>query len=297
MADIQLVMIDDFLIDCAVSETHNFESDVTEYPVESGSDITDNVRPKPITIEMECLVSNTPIGVMQSFRQNLLPPSDDGGSTGTKPSVAAYEKLQLIRNRRKPVTIRTSLRTYENMVLKTLTIPRSGKSGDDLLFTVVFQQVEMVNNKRSIRVSTPIGNGKKKVSKAPQPIQMRFITLDLANKEWFDPDFNKWRKYFVEGLGKDMIRTVQGNTAIYGPAPEYRLFRGAFSTMPAEASARDIVDKETFAPLPLKPLPATGYKHRNIILVPLSRCVLEGFTITWNPATNEANNNRVFRPR
>src|SRR5690242_20675376 len=194
MATPQLVMIDDYLIDCSISENHTYESQVTEYPVESGSNISDNIRPMPITVEMECLVSNSPIGIIRDFRDTTSGSgTGGGGDDATKPSVAIYEKLQTIRNNRQPVTIRTSLRTFERMVLKNLTIPRSGKSGDDLKFTATFQQIDTVENKRSIRVSTPIGNGKKKISKTPEPIQKRFIMLDIAHTEWFDPDFNQWR--------------------------------------------------------------------------------------------------------
>lgn len=152
----QLVMIDDFLMDVVLHEDHKFESDVTEYPVESGSTISDNVRPRPIVITMECLVSNSPIGFLSSRHPN----APGGGSSD--PADDAYEHLQKIRDRRNPVTIRTSLRTFDNMVLKDLSIPRSQGRGDELRFTATFQQIITVTNKRVRRTATPMGKGKNK---------------------------------------------------------------------------------------------------------------------------------------
>lgn len=287
MAATQLVMIDDFLIDCSISENHTFESQVTEYPVESGSNISDNIRPMPITVEMECLVSNSPIGVMKDFRDTIsaAPPGGGSGDDGTKPSVAIYEKLQVIRKNRKPVTIRTSIRTFERMVLKNLTIPRSGKSGDDLRFSATFQQIDTVENKRSIRVSTPIGNGKKKISKTPEPIQQRFIMLDIAHTEWFDPDFNQWRAYYV-----DPSRVNPNSNLTVLNVPLYRLYRGQFTT--------------NFAPKDLTQTDAglsiggahTGGSFRNIILVNFSKCETRGFTINWTPY-NSAENDTTLKVR
>ena len=283
MADIELVMIDDFLIDCSINESHTFESDVTEYPVESGSNITDNIRPKPVVIEMECLVSNTPIGIMKTFRDNI-----STGENSVKPSEAAYEKLQAIRRRRKVVTIRTSLRTYENMALKSLNIPRSGKSGDDLRFTATFIQIETVENKRSIRVSTPIGNGKGKITKPLTPYDIRIILIDLYNKEWFDPDFDTWRKYFKYGY--DTISVEVGGTVVprISSTQKYHLWRGDRTR-----TEKGFTIKRSFVEAPsLSAGVAQTGTLRQIIPVQLSQCVCHNFGII-SGTTNEANNNKV----
>jgi hypothetical protein len=171
----QLVMIDDFLIDVILNETHEFENEVTEYPVESGSNITDNVRPKPIVVTMECLVSNSPIGFLKDLRDAVSEPADD-----------CYEHLQKIRDRRDYVTIRTSLRTFTSMVLKNLSIPRAQGRGDELRFTATFQQVQTVSNKRVRRTATPAGKGKNKYG----------LSLDKL----LDADKVLWRKGKPPGL-------------------------------------------------------------------------------------------------
>lgn len=48
-------------IDVSISETHSVGADVTEHPVESGSDIADHIRPTPRTVRIEGFVTNHPI--------------------------------------------------------------------------------------------------------------------------------------------------------------------------------------------------------------------------------------------
>jgi len=181
----QLAMIDDIIIDCLLSDEHSFESDVSDYPTESGDDITDNVRPKPIVVTMECLISNTPLEPIRSQRDLTVPPADQ-----------VYVRLQQIRNTRKQITIKTSLDTYERMVMKNLTINRSASVGDALQFTASFQQIETATNIRNIRVAIPGAKAPKTTNKPPKDAaddltQCRIV--DKKTKQWFDPDINQWR--------------------------------------------------------------------------------------------------------
>lgn len=268
----QLVAINDFLIDCSLKETHQFDSQVTEYPVESGSNITDNIRPLPMTLEMECIVSNTPIGIMSTFRTTLsageseLPP--------TTPSEDAYDMLLRIRNKRQPVTIRTSLRTYENMALKTLNIPRDSSVGDALRFTASFIQIDTVENKRSIRVSPPNGRNKKKVSITPYPLDVRMIRIDTYYHEWYDPDFETWR------------RSARKNTSLGGfgvpltsldAVKPWTLWRGTRS--PFGDNPQDSISGVSSSFIGSIPTSAKTLRKRNIIMVPLYQCELKGFMI------------------
>lgn len=142
------VYIDGYPMDLAVSETHGFTSEVAEHPVERGADITDHVRARPITIDMECIVSDTPLAKIANdlTRQGSTLPSED-----------AYAHLLAIRDARQPVTIETSLGTFSSMAMLSLSVPRdAGKSGG-LFFTVSFQQIRVIENKRvTTRVAIPI---------------------------------------------------------------------------------------------------------------------------------------------
>jgi hypothetical protein len=196
----KLAMIDDFLIDCVLSEDHQFESEVTEYPVEDGADITDNVRPKPIVVTMECLISNTPLPPISALRG----PRADGTAfsllSATRailqvtPAQEAYQRMLLIRAAREPVTIRTSVDTFKNMVLKNLTIPRAAGGGDALRFTATWQQIEIVTNTRGTRVAIPGAKDGGSRHKPAAPSGLVTRSVDPYDGTWYDPDINGWRE-------------------------------------------------------------------------------------------------------
>ena len=149
------IFIDDFEIDATISETHQFDSDVTDHPVESGADVTDNVRVKPIIVTINGIVRDSPLGEMASVRQNL------GPGVGNLPSDDFIAKVLGIRDAREPVSISTTLQTYDDMVLQSLTVPRDSKTGRAAVFTAVFKQVIFVKTDRSlVRVATPPAQGK-----------------------------------------------------------------------------------------------------------------------------------------
>lgn len=148
------ILIDQFIIDCLLSEQHTLDSDVTEFPVESGGTISDNIRPKPRIVAMECLISDTPLQPVFRFRKEGSVPTDD-----------AYALLKSIRAGRQPVSLTTSLEDLENMALESIGIPRQIGRGDELRFTATFKQIEIVVNKRGTRVAIPS-------AVAPKPYQV-----------------------------------------------------------------------------------------------------------------------------
>ncbi len=138
------VLIDGFEIDATLAEDHAFDSEVTEHPVEIGADITDHVRARPIEVTIQGLVSDTPIGALAERRG-----FDGVSEPAALPSDVAFSNLLGIRDAREPVTITTSLKTFENMVLESLSVPRSARTGHALEFTARFRQVELVTNQRT----------------------------------------------------------------------------------------------------------------------------------------------------
>lgn len=143
-------MIGSYTIDASIREVHTFESDVTEFPVEQGSPIADNIRPKPITVQIEGIVSNTPLPPISAGRSIVTDETDD-----SLPSVSALAALLAIRDAREPVTISTAVKSYDNMVLQSLEVPRDGTTGDALRFSATFVQVTIVTTTRAtVRTTT-----------------------------------------------------------------------------------------------------------------------------------------------
>lgn len=143
-----MIAIDGYIIDVAVKEEHGFENEITEHPVEQGADIVDHVRARPIVVTLEGVVSDTPV---QDFVR--------ASRTAALPSREALDRLLAIRNARQPVEIVTSIRTYTDMMLESLTVPRDAATGDALAFTARFRQIRIVTTQRAV-VDIPRAKGK-----------------------------------------------------------------------------------------------------------------------------------------
>jgi hypothetical protein len=181
------ITINDYVLDASVTETHTYESEVTEYPVEQGSAITDNIRPKPIVVVVEGLVSDTPIGKMADLRNSQ--GGDPQGVMNFLPSTDALAAMIAIRDARQPVTIVTSLSRFESMAMTNLEIPRDASTGAALRFTASFQQVTIVSTLRVTvnlkRTATPGGKGKATLGKVATFLDLfgtRVITFPTTQR-------------------------------------------------------------------------------------------------------------------
>lgn len=134
------MLIDGFEIDAELVSDHTFDSEVTDHPVEVGADVSDNVRPLPIMVQIEGVVSDTPLGTLASRRSVGVLPSDD-----------ALSKLLTIRDAREPIKISTSLRSYDSMIMQALQITKDSTTGRALRFRATFKQVIIVANERVTR--------------------------------------------------------------------------------------------------------------------------------------------------
>lgn len=168
--------IDEVELDCSISESHVGEVEVTEHPVEEGADVADHSRPKPDSLTLEGIVSNTPITRAQRKRAiSLLGGGAQFESNTTadqKQGVAgyaeaAYAKLRELRESGKLISVVTQIRTYPSMIMTSLTIPRDGKTGDALRFTAVFRRIVVVKNKSTKKVVSrePKAQSKSKAGK------------------------------------------------------------------------------------------------------------------------------------
>jgi len=210
------VMIDTFWIDVFIKEDHTFTNEVTDFPVESGGSISDNIRPRPTTLTVEGVVSNTPVSPQLVQRNE---------SYGKKSAEFAYALLLSVWNRRDTVTIRTSLATFKNMALEELSIPRSAGHPDAFIFTAKFKQIKTTTNARTVvRTSTPICRARKKVNKATpiiNPFGVKGLYINKRTGIWFDPHINSWR--YAASWDRDQaftsrLRSFSDNHEIYSPA-------------------------------------------------------------------------------
>ena len=157
-----MIRIDGYPMDVALTEEFTFPGEVTEYPVEDGPDVSDHIRDLPEEITVECVVSDTPIGDVATD-----PTRQVAGPDAPLPSAAALAKLREIKARRRPVSIETSLGTFESMACLDVKVSRDASKSGGLFFTATFKKFNAVTNKRTkVRVKTPLaGAGGKPKSK------------------------------------------------------------------------------------------------------------------------------------
>lgn len=134
-------------IDCKIEATHDFAAESTQFPVESGSVISDHIINKPKTLQIHGVVTNSPL---------VLDDVDPARMLNT------FDKLMDIRDNKYLVTVVTEFGLYENMVMNSLSLPRNAAVGDSLDFSASFGQIEIVSSKF---VTLPnVSNSKKSIA-------------------------------------------------------------------------------------------------------------------------------------
>jgi hypothetical protein len=136
------------------------------------------VKAKPARVTLtDGFVSNTP-------------PEDlvDVRGANSIPAEEARERLEAIHAAREPITIVTTLRIYENMIMESLSVTRTAKDVESLHFKATFREIKFVTNERTtIRVAVP-SDGKKKNLGAKEAVQK---AIDFFNGIAFQGNIKK----------------------------------------------------------------------------------------------------------
>lgn len=202
--------IDTIVLDASVTETHTMEVDVTDHPVEQGAPVTDHARPKPITLSMEGIISNTPLSRTQQLRmvtslgitfQTTAEAEHILGAPGY--GEQAYMAMQAIRDAAKLITVVTSLRTYENMEMTSLVVPRNKDVGECFRFTAQFKEIRIVENKLTAAKKTvapkKVSTGKQTPNKAGKGTKGSSILYDATYGDGIKNAFNNFGKILSGG--------------------------------------------------------------------------------------------------
>ncbi len=127
--------------DVVMTEDHTWASEVTSNPVEDGEPVCDHVQRKADTLSISGVISNASLqrwkGYFWEKLSELLTRESD--------VQIAFDKLRQIMDDRQPVTVYTRYRTYPDMVMTSLSIPRKREDGDAIEFTASFTHVRRVS--------------------------------------------------------------------------------------------------------------------------------------------------------
>jgi hypothetical protein len=131
LASAEILPIGAVEMDASVEEIHTHANQITQFPVEEGVDIADHVRRQPDRISIRGIVTEDPITL--------------GGGFGTGRSTEAYYQVLALLNEAELIEVVTSLREYENMVIETMDVPRTNKSGNAVEMALTLQELLTVD--------------------------------------------------------------------------------------------------------------------------------------------------------
>lgn len=141
------------------SETHDWKRDVTTNPVENGSPISDHIIDQPDTLTITGMISNAPILGLVNEVSGLI----DGSLSGQDYVAQAIDMLDALRKSKQLVTIYTRYKTYTNMVLQSVNIPRTPDNGDAVVFTIQAINIRIVTSQKTT-IPTGLGVNKQSTS-------------------------------------------------------------------------------------------------------------------------------------
>jgi hypothetical protein len=119
-------------LDATVNEVFTASASVTENPVEDGSNVCDHVREEPDELQIEGIISNTPIMPMASL-YNVPTRAED-----------AYSALLDLMSARAAITVSTPKGDYEDMVMTSLSRTRNAAAGDAAHVSIKLRKIRKV---------------------------------------------------------------------------------------------------------------------------------------------------------
>lgn len=177
--------LDSIQFDATLTEQHSGEVDFTEHPVEQGADISDHARPKQKQLVLDCFLTDTPLP-----GNDVLHP----GHFQQWRSIDSLHSLGNLRDKGSLVVVVTELKTYQNMVITSLTVPVDAKTGDGIRFSLTLRELRIVESQ--VDVHDAQNDRSKKKDKGAKPVAPATEQQESAASAGF-------------GLGKKLFRGLK----------------------------------------------------------------------------------------
>lgn len=126
--------------DITCREDHALSASITSHPVEQGVEISDHIRPEPVSLTLEQIVSQTPLADRLAVKR------DNIGAT--------WDRLRQLSGKAEPVTVVSSLEVYDNMGVERVAVTRDPENSGYLRYTAQLKQIRIA---RSQSVAIPPG--------------------------------------------------------------------------------------------------------------------------------------------
>lgn len=154
------------VMDATLSEGHSFSADVTEFPVERGSAVTDNVRGKPNVLRVDGFVSDFPL-------QGNITMQLAAGAFTQKPTAElrrsqnTLDKLLQLKDKGVTITVTTGIRTYKNMVIQSVDVNRDKSTAQGIRMMIVMREIQVVDT-QTVEIKSSERKGQNKQADGPK---------------------------------------------------------------------------------------------------------------------------------
>lgn len=116
--------------DAVLSEEHTASSNITLQPVEQGADIADHIIRNPETINIEGIISNTPLKQTIDRRISFLDAAQ-----------RAFDDIYETWETKRLVTVITNYRRYTDMAITNINAPRDANTGDSVNLNITLRKI------------------------------------------------------------------------------------------------------------------------------------------------------------
>lgn len=173
--------------DVTIDEVHDWSNDVTQFPVENGSPISDHIRQTPDKVSITGVISNS---AFSEIALRDIKSLKDRCQT-------SFDVLRNLMEGGRLLTVYTKHKIYTNMALKSSNIPRDAAIGDSIKFKLEFINVRIVNTKV---VDVPPGISKKLDKKQGDGVKKKTEPQKAGGKVDYG-EFDTGKKSVLKGLG------------------------------------------------------------------------------------------------
>lgn len=149
--------------DAILSDRHELTAKITQNVVEFGSTISDHINRNPERVILNCMVTNTPVGLLKALRV-----------IGSNPVQEAQTFLEALFNKGELFDLVVGLKVHEGMAMSALTFNRIPATGASLEWTMTVQKVTVVESQTvgtaEAQIEAPAGSSaSQKQSLGKQP--------------------------------------------------------------------------------------------------------------------------------
>ena len=125
-------------LDAMLDESHEWSAEATSNPVEEGAPVTDHVIEQADKLSIRGVVTDAPLNASSSILGFI------GGGSADNKTQSVFDLLNTLIKKREVLTVYTKHKTYDDMVLISVTIPRSASVGEAVEFRAEFIHIRKV---------------------------------------------------------------------------------------------------------------------------------------------------------